>query len=394
MQSSHPLKILLLSWNFPPVLGGIEYVAGHLFKGLSAWGHEIRVITAGSPTAPPQDGVLRASKTGLRAFLMHAWREGVRQCRQFRPDVLLCGTLVPGPVAYILSRWFRIPYVVLAHGSDILHRGWLYQKVARWVLKHAAMVTANSQLTAELLVQAGLPREKVAVIHPGVDVAPFLKMTRQDGYTAHPEWKNRRILLYVGRLIKRKGIHTFIEHVMPDLIQVMPDLLLIVVGDDAKASLVHSERMKDALARSVESMGLRDHVLLAGAMCGDTLLKLYFRADVFILPCLELPGDIEGFGIVFLEAALAGVPSVATRTGGIPEAVVDGETGLLVAPGDYAAMRAAILRLIQDRALHDRLAETGARRAREQFGWDVISRKYAQVLRDASATSTAKAPTA
>ena len=110
------------------------------------------------------------------------------------------------------------------------------------------------------------------------------------------------------------------------------------------------------------------------------LLRLYFNAHVFVLPVLELPGDIEGFGIVFLEAGLAGVPSVATATGGIPDAIVDGQTGLLVPPGDTAALQSAVLRLLQDDDLRQRLGQQAANRARHELNWDNIIDRYEAAL--------------
>ncbi|NCC52832.1 MAG: glycosyltransferase, partial [Spartobacteria bacterium] len=100
--------------------------------------------------------------------------------------------------------------------------------------------------------------------------------------------------------------------------------------------------------------------------------------------CLEIPGDVEGFGIVFSEAALAGAPGVATTVGGIPEAVADGETGLLVAPGDFAALGAAVGRLLDDEGLRNQLAANGARRARALFSWQVTTRAYEEVFRKAA----------
>ncbi|MFH0881345.1 MAG: glycosyltransferase family 4 protein [Lentisphaerota bacterium] len=374
------MRILFLTWNFPPVLGGIEYVAGHLHAGLKRRGHDVVVVTSHAGTEPATPGVVRARRKGLGAYLLFALFEGFRQCRQFKPDVILCSTLVTGPAAYLLSRLFRRPYVVLVHGSDILRQGALYQWVVRWVLSHADQLTANSRLTANLLEQSGMCPEKISVIHPGVQVEPFLKKTRGEAAGWFPPWQGRKVLLFVGRLIRRKGVLEFIERVMPDLARDFPEALLVVVGDDAKASLVHAERMKDAIARTIEALDLGGHVLLRGSLKDEELLRLYFRADVFVLPCLEIPGDVEGFGIVFLEAALGGAPCVATRTGGIPEAVEDGVTGLLAPPGDFEEIGKLITRLFRDEDLCRNLASAGAERAKNHFSWDAIVLQYEKVL--------------
>jgi glycosyltransferase involved in cell wall biosynthesis len=157
---------------------------------------------------------------------------------------------------------------------------------------------------------------------------------------------------------------------------------------------MHKERMKDRIAAEIERQGLQDHVRLLGALEGDALAGLFHRIDLFVMPCLDVPGDVEGFGIVFLEAALGGAPSVATRVGGIPDAVLDGETGLLVAPGDFEAMAAAIRRLIGDGALREQLATAAADRARMFFSWEAITQAYEDVLRECLPPARRRIPVA
>jgi phosphatidylinositol alpha-1,6-mannosyltransferase len=120
--------------------------------------------------------------------------------------------------------------------------------------------------------------------------------------------------------------------------------------------------------------------MLLGKIPDEDLLRLYFLADIFILPCLDIPGDVEGFGIVFAEAALAGAASVATRVGGIPEAVQDEVTGLLAEPGDFKGLVERIARLLTNESERKRLAEAGARRARAELAWPVIIQAYVDLF--------------
>jgi glycosyltransferase involved in cell wall biosynthesis len=139
--------------------------------------------------------------------------------------------------------------------------------------------------------------------------------------------------------------------------------------------------MGEQIRAQAAEIGLEDHVVLTGPLPDPEVIRLYFRSDVFVLPCLEIPGDVEGFGIVFLEAALAGSPAVATRVGGIPDAVVDGETGLLVPPGDFEALAEAVGRLLADPELRARLAATAAARARANFSWEAVTAAYEAAFR-------------
>lgn len=381
-------RILILTWNFPPTLGGIEYVMGNLHRGLAARGHRVRTIAAAHPAADRRAdrarGVFRAPRPGLAWFLAHALAQTIRALLADRPDVIVCGTLVPAVWAWPLARLRRVPYVVLVHGSDILRGGRLYQAVIRRVLGGATRLTANSSHTRDLLAARGFAPDRLRVVHPGVEVhalAPDRCAEAKARWQA--ELAGRFVLLGVGRLIRRKGFLEFIEQVMPGLCAAHPEVLLLLVGEDAGASLMHKEPMKDRLATAIVRRGLADHVRLLGALEDRALAGLFHRTDLLVMPGVEVPGDVEGFGIVILEAALGGAPTVATRVGGIPDAVVDGETGVLVDPGDFDTMAAAVRRLIEDAPSRRQLAAAAAARARTAFSWEAIAEAYETVLEEA-----------
>jgi phosphatidylinositol alpha-1,6-mannosyltransferase len=373
------MKILFLSWNYPPARGGIECLVENLFHEL-ATRNDIRLLTAHSAGAAPEPGVERAPRPGIAAYLAFVLRRGWSICRAERPDVVLCGTVVPAPVAVLLRWRFGVPFVIPTYGSDILREGWLYQVAFKWLLRRAASVIAVSGETRSLLARRGFDPAAIRVIYPGVRAGDFQRPPGSVSPEMEALVSGRRALLTVGRLIRRKGVLEFIEGVMPQLSRDLPDVLYLVVGDDAKASLVHHERLRDRIAARINELGLGGHVRLLGSLSDADLRALYFRSHVFVLPCLDIPGDMEGFGIVFLEAALAGMPSVATRVGGIPEAVEDGVTGLVVPPGDSDAMRKAVNRLLSDETARRRMAAAGAERARKMFDWPAIAAQYEDSL--------------
>lgn len=373
------MKILILSWNFPPTTGGIEYVVKHIFDGLRRRGHEVDVVTSFAEVAA-EEHVFRAPRKGLFEYVRYAFSKGWKLCRESKPDVILCGTVVAALPALVLSLFHRRPYVVLVHGSDLLHPGRLYQAATTFLLRSAATVCANSRQTQLLLETKGIGSGRIEVVYPGVESARFEKKPEKGAEKILEEIRGRKALLSVGRLVKRKGILEFVERVMPELVRKHPEIVFLVVGEDAIDSLIHREKMKEQIARKAQELHLENHVRLLGRLSDEDLLPLYFRAEVFVLPCLELPDDVEGFGIVFSEAALAGLPIVATRVGGIPDAVDDGKTGILVSAGDYHGLASAILRLLGSEGLRAQMAKTAAARARELFDWDVITKRYEEVL--------------
>ncbi len=383
LPSRPSLKILYLTWNYPPVRGGIEDMVWHLHTGLRERGHQVHVLTSWYPYPladdPPE--VERASRPGLAAFEIEALRRGMRWIRRQGADVILCGSIAAAPAAWVLRRVSGVPYVVPAYGSELVLQGWLYSRMTAWWFRRAARVLPISRATAQRLGQAGISPPHCTIIPPGVDVEKF-----ERSFALSPRddrWPGREVLLTVGRLVRRKGVLEFIEHVLPRLVQRRPSLLLAIVGEDARHSLVHAqEGMRSRIEEATGRLGLQNHVALLGAVPDHVLAALYRRAELFVLPALDLPNDVEGFGIVFLEAALASVPAVSTRVGGIPDAVEDGITGVLVNPGDWTAMADRIAELLEDRDRLSRLGRAAAERARRQFAWPMIIERYERILLD------------
>lgn len=357
----------------------------HLHTGLRARGHQVHVVTSRHHSEHQDLDVERASRPGLVAFEIEAMRRGIRWMRQHGADVILCGSIAAAPAGWVVSRVSRVPYVVPAYGSELALEGWVQPRLTRWLFRRAARVLPISRTTAERLKQSGVPPHLCTIIPPGVDVEKFerhfVSRPRED------RWPGREVLLTVGRLVRRKGVLEFVENALPRLVRWRPSILLVVVGEDARHSLVHAhEGMRARIEEAAGRLGLRNHVALLGAVPDDELAGLYRRADLFVLPALDLPNDVEGFGIVFLEAALASVPAVSTRVGGIPDAVEDGTTGVLVNAGDWAAMADRIAELLEDRDRLARLGRAAAERARRQFAWPVIVEHYERVLLDVART--------
>jgi glycosyltransferase involved in cell wall biosynthesis len=183
-------------------------------------------------------------------------------------------------------------------------------------------------------------------------------------------------VLFVGRLVERKGI---------------ANLLRAAAGSRLpyRVALVGFGPEEARLRSLAAALGLADRVEFAGRVSDAELSRRYAEADVFVLPAtIDARGDTEGLGVVLLEALAHGLPVVATRRGGIPDIVIDGETGLLVEDGDAAALARAIERLLADPALARRLAERGADHVRSEFGVESVARRLAAIYRAAAFTTS------
>ncbi len=231
------------------------------------------------------------------------------------------------------------------------------------VYRSAALAIANSKNTASILQRFGVPARRIRIVYPGVDVQRFTPDI--DGRSVRRQFapKGETLILSVGRLQRRKGHDTTIRAIAA-LRERSVNVRYVIVGDGEDL------RYLQDLA---STLGVADSVVFAGEISADQLPAFYSACDVFVLANRIEQGDIEGFGIVFLEAASAGKPSIGGRSGGVPEAVADGETGLLVSGTDVPELAAAIERLAGDHTVRERMGRQGRDRARRSFTWQAAA---------------------
>lgn len=252
----------------------------------------------------------------------------------------------------------RIPIAVTLHGLDLLYPNPLYQALLRRFLPRVDLALCISRFV-EAEARRRFPTLRTAVVTPGlaesfaVPGATRADLARARG-RALPEGP---LLLAVARLVPRKGLAWFVEAVLPRL----PEATLLVIGDGPERL-----RITEAATRA----GVASRFFLAGTVPRDVLALAYSTADLLVMPNLAVPGTAEGFGLVALEAASAGLPVVAADLEGIPDAIVPDVTGILLPPGDTAAWVSAMSDLLADPARRARLRAAAPRVVREQYNWD------------------------
>lgn len=362
-------RITLLAIDFPPQGGGISRYLHDIARHTRP--AQLTVIAPPAPVSAAVDGTdafrvcrlevamwRRWPKQALKLlapkYLAALWRE--------RPDVVLCGqahysVLIP---AFIVALLRGVPYVVMIYGLDVLgSRRKIYGPVANWLLRSSSGVVACSKMAASLAVGIGVPAERVHVAYPEVSGARLQHTASVDVRAQHGLQRDTRILLSVGRLIPRKGFDTVIR-ALPYIRRSIPNVQYVLVGTGPDESRLRSLAKETGTEACVRFVGYVD----------DEDLSAYYQAcDLFVMPSREIPdrGDIEGFGIVYLEAALFGKPSIAGASGGAGEAVLDGATGLLVNPSDPRSVADAAIRLLRDRSLADQLGVAARARALAEF---------------------------
>lgn len=275
--------------------------------------------------------------------------------------------LIPQGVTAILARWLtanRIPVLCTSHGGDLygLH-GNVMNRMKTAVLQKVNRVTVVSRAMQTEVLQLGVPRDRVKVIPMGVDLKKrFIPpVQKTEGQT----------LLYVGRLVEKKGLIHLIE-ALPQILRSNPRTQLWIVGDGPERS---------RLQHRCEALGVGDRVYFKGAVNNAKLPEMYAAADVVVFPSVVARGgDREGFGLVLVESLGSGCAAVVSDLPAMRDIVADGKTGLVVPQKNAGAIAAAVNRLLEDKALRRRLGIQGRRFVLQRYDWDVIAERYGRLI--------------
>jgi phosphatidylinositol alpha-1,6-mannosyltransferase len=368
---------LVITWNYPPRRGGMEQLLASLCEALTK-NHRVQVVTAYAEGSEQREvNIHRPSRPGLLLFFLFAfWRGASLLRRDSTLRIILGGSVLVTPIVLLLARLFRRKAVIQAHGLDLIYRNRTYQLLIVRCLRYVDRVIANSSHTAALAMTRGVRADSISVIPPGVDCDRFQAAPSAEILKKAKGLEGKKIILFVGRLARRKGVNEFIGRSLVQIVKEIPEACFVMVGENPTESLAHHDDVASEIRRTITKEKLSDSVRWLTAVDDSELVQVYQLCDVLVLPVVEMNDDVEGFGIVALEAAAAGKPVVATRVGGIPDAVEEGKSGILVGSGDYKAVSEAILSLLANRTTACARGEYGRRRAASDFTWSSVVRRY------------------
>ena len=374
------MKVLCLTQDFLPNSGGIAVFLHNLCEQLCHLRHQVDVL------APFSDGCAKAdSRQPYRVYRYCSLKRlssivpicsTLKLYWQNHYDVLFIGHFMTTHSlgVLVLHKLWNMPFVILSHGSDLSYsistRADKY--VAGLLFHNVTFMLSNSRFTAERIRNADYSGP-LAILNPGVDLERFNPDVDTAKVCQLYGLGERRVILTIARLEKRKNVDSVLR-ALPQVIKQVQNLLYLIVGNGEE---------KKRLERLSEELGLSAHVRFLGYVEDCLLPSLYKVSELFVLPSVQQDGskDYEGFGIVFSEGSACGLPVIGGRSGGIVDAVIDGETGLLVDPHDMDEIAAAIIRLLTDRELAYRLGENGRRRVEQELSWEKVGDRLERYLK-------------
>ena len=388
------MKTLLLSEIFPPETGGSGRWFWEIYRRMPR--HQFAIVAGQQTGAAEFDrthdlNVVRAPLSfgdwGLASPA--AWRAYWRAFQVVRKVVrsegvsqIHCGRCVPeGWIAWMLKSLYGIPYVCYVHGEDAnaassgASEGVLSSRQLRWmtgrVLRSTQAVIANSRNSARIVQeQWAVPAEHTHVLHPGVDTDYFVPAGRDAQVRAQLGWQERPVILTAGRLHRRKGQDMMIR-ALSTIREAIPDVLFAIVGDGHELGY---------LKQLTQDENQQGHVLFMGNVSDEVLKQAYQQADLFVLPNRQIGTDIEGFGMVLLEAQACGTPVVAGASGGTAETMSIPETGQVVpcdGPDDLASL---VVQLLLDPACLARMGHAARDWVVGNFEWNALSGQAARAF--------------
>jgi len=341
-------KVLVITRNLPPLVGGMERLVWHLIDELRV-DYEIHVAgPKGCKRHLPADvHVVEIPFRPMAFFLLQAKLMTIWLALRYRPRIILAGSGLTAPFVWLASRLVGARCAIYLHGLDIKVAHPLYRLFWLPFFRLFDCVLVNSRFTRQLAVDAKIPLNRIAILHPGVDLPSMDSFqVNHNSFRAHHGLGKFPVMLYVGRITPRKGLLYFVNEILPKIIQVVPEAVLVVVGDDPTNALMSIKGEYARVKIALKEKGLEAGVRFLGCCADKELENAYFAADVLVFPVQEQQNDIEGFGMVALEAAAHGLPTIAFSVGGVPDAVGNG-CGKLIAPGDTVAYAKAVIEFLE-----------------------------------------------
>ncbi|MDP8257706.1 MAG: glycosyltransferase family 4 protein [Candidatus Alcyoniella australis] len=407
------MRILGCSIDFRPKDGGISTFAFEVARSLQKEVDEVYFVASRvegwrefDKTSPfpiyrtdfalaPMNKTIKASLQELRN-MFSSMRLFRRVIRENKIECIVCfHWRIFGLVSLLLARWMGIKFCMVGYGLELAPyrrrkvRGLPWSKALRNLtanlveraenavraaaFRKADGVFAISEFTEEMIRSVGVDQQRLCMTYCGVDPQAFTPEAGAGEVLARHGLEGKRVVVSISRLIRRKGMDKAL-HAFGRVLERVPDAIYLIVG--------RGPYEKD-LRKIVAERKLEQHVVFAGFVPDEELPQYYNASELFLLPCREVPGgDVEGFGIVFLEANACIKPVVAGRSGGVVDAVEDGVSGILVDPLDEQQIADAVVKLLQDRELAATMGRQGRERVLEKFTWQAVGQRFHRCIQN------------
>ena len=313
---------------------------------------EVKIIgpTGSGRIKPERTGLSEAPLKPLPLFILVAFCKALWLALRWKPTIILAGSGLTAPLAWIVGKLSGATSSVYLHGFDITAPHMVYQRFWTPTFKKIDSVIVNSTPTKALALAAGVPEERIHLVYPGVSLPTTPQPTELlNQFRQKHGLEGKKVLLSIGRLTTRKGLREFVERALPNIVKHHPNAVLLIVGEAPKNSLGAGIQTVESIQAQAQESGVSEHIKFLGVITDQQLLATVYEAsDLHIFPVRHIPSDPEGFGMVAIEAAAHGLPTVAFAAGGVVDAVRQKESGYLADNDDYPQLSSLVTELIDN----------------------------------------------
>lgn len=341
-------KILLITNNYPPIIGGVETYSYDLYQSLKS---KTKVDLIAN----------RKGKKYYPFFIIYSFFKAVIKQKDYSHIHLCSGVLAPLIPLFQLLKNKKISITI--HGLDITWENYFYQKTIPFLLKKADAIVTVSQYTKKICLKKGLPKNKIRVIPNSINYNnPSITISKAKWMKKYHIQQNSKQIITVGRLIKRKGVKIFIKEVISKI--KTPNFQYHIIGSGPEINEIKN---------TIKNLGLTKKCHLHGKIADRDLKTFYQNCDIFVMPNIEIKGDIEGFGIVCIEASREGLLVLGSGIQGTKDAIINNKTGLFYK--NYQEAKKIIEDICNNRLQLPKKSEI-AETTRKNFSWKENIKSY------------------
>ncbi len=386
------MKILMLSWEYPPrIIGGISRVVYDLAQNLGEFGNDVHVLTCWEPYA--KDYEIDNNVTVHRVhvynnpsnnfvewvmqlnFAMIEYAIKLAQNNEF--DIIHAHDWLVAYAARVLKKSYSIPLITTIHATEHGRNNGIYTELQRtinsiekWFVNESDRLIVNSNyMRDEIISIFNIDSDKISVISNGVDLNKFEKVSVDEAFRENYAAKNEKIVFYVGRLVNEKGVHVLLNAI-PKILSAYNDVKFVIAG---KGPCLNN------LIELSQKLNIKEKIYFTGFVSEEVLLKLYKCSDIAVFP-----STYEPFGIVALEGMVAGIPVVVSDTGGLREIVNHKEDGMKFYNGNSNSLADCIIELLKDENLSNKIRNVALQKVHKLYNWnnisELISSEYKYVI--------------
>lgn len=374
-------KVLVLTENFPPISGGSGRWFWELYSRLPKEQYLILADDVQGATefdSTHQLNILRmplkSAEWGLKSIrgLKFYWRVfwQIRKIiKQHQITHIHCGRVIhEGVTAWLLKLITGTPYLCYVHGEDVetAATSGEHNLMVTQVCKHAELLICNSHNSANIVKRLNYASDdKISVLHPGVDASLFVPSAADDEFKQQMGWQGRKVIITVGRLQVRKGQDMMLRAIAL-LKQQFPDILYAIIG--------RGECLESLNALALE-LSINDHVQFLTDVSDTQMIQCYQQSHMFILPNRTIGNDIEGFGMVLVEAQACGIPVIAGDSGGTKETMLVNQSGLVIDCTDAQLISTMVAKLLADPKSRLQMGKIGRKHVESELDWQAHVQK-------------------